>query len=152
MSFKIFEEEYFMDVSRKKEKEAIGYINSQKEDYLLNVNEQEFIKNVYAKYSFDLINIHFEEGIVTEPKDDYNGNFHVFVISGHNDEEKEKLWYVLPFEGSKELLKCKPNSCLLLFKECNIMGNQIRFEILNLGSNYINRELDEIKKIKENMK
>lgn len=150
MYFNVFQEEYFTNVTRKNDDDVLEYINNKTDDYILNVNESNFIENIYQRYSFEYLRIDFDNGYLSEIEEDYS-NQYVFIITGDEDKDEEYYWYNLPFEGSKKLLKCKPSSCLLLYKKCKILNNELKFKILKRDHAFVNKEIENINKIKKNL-
>jgi hypothetical protein len=60
--------------------------------------------------------------------------------------EKQVIQYYIPFSGNKDLLKYKPNPCVLRYETVLISDNAVRFEVINFFDDpeQIKREADSI--------
>ena len=77
----------FSDYARNKNKQLFDEIMEQSEEFILNVDEEEYFAQLLKKYECD-ITLHFDKGII--------------------DSTKNNTTYYLPFKGNKELLEFRP--------------------------------------------
>lgn len=107
------------------------------ENYILNVNEQEFIEHIIEKARIEPLSINFdsievsdhERSIPAENFPDYG--FHV-----RSGQRYTKTVYVfhLPFSGSDELLRMMPSARILWTADVDVINNEISFEIIDFSN------------------
>lgn len=129
--FNIFYGTHYFDYAIKKRYDEIyNEIRSKTDNYILQVDEKDFIDYLVDKYSFNLLTFHFDKESI--------------------EEKNNTITYYLPFEGDEELLKYRPNRHLLWIKQTFIQEGCVCFNI-----DYINdseRIIHEIDTIKNNIK
>ncbi|MBI3194774.1 MAG: hypothetical protein HYZ34_09970 [Ignavibacteriae bacterium] len=118
-------------------------VESQNDNYLLNVNETEFINYLVKEYTVNNVEIdpsgvyvsHLEKYISAEyfPRD-----FNVYAGRSY---KKNVVKYHIPFQGDTELLKCVPSSRILWTTDITIEEDCICFEIISFRD-----DAEEIKK------
>jgi hypoxanthine-guanine phosphoribosyltransferase len=86
-------------------------VYSQVDDYILNINENEFINYLVQKYSFERINIEFDKMTVSSYEKDIPSEYFptsFYVIEGKSY-KKDVIIYHIPFYGNSDLLRYKTN-------------------------------------------
>jgi len=113
-------------------------ISREKEDYILNVNETEYINYLVPQYNLEPIQIDFDQ-VVADSHEDVRVHERTYRF--------QVITFFLPFEGSEDLLHLAPNECrepehprLFIEDGC------ICFEIEDLHGNpeVVNRERKKI--------
>lgn len=112
-------------------------IESESDDYLLNVNEGIYLDHIVDRFSVDQLEIHnsdlyvstYEMDIPAErfPRD--------FYVRNGKSYKKDIIKYHIPFSGNTELLRCKPNPSVMWSMPVTIENNEITFEIINFRNN-----------------
>lgn len=104
--FRLFAEEHNLDFTNRKLKEIEKDIFSKPKDYVLNIDETEFIDSLIYKYQLDNIKFHFENKSFDKPKKVKK------TLEHRNGRQYQKDVYKfilkIPFDGSIETLKIRP--------------------------------------------
>ena len=117
-------------------------IEQQSEEYLLNVNEDEFIEYLVSKYIIDDLDIlwdkssYTEEEKVVEVRDVFDRRY-IKV-------KRPVITLEIPFVGNKELLRYVPSTWILWTREVRILNNSICLEVIVSDGNMekVNDEYD----------
>lgn len=126
-SFNIFYGTSFFEHERTKYEQIYNEIRNLTDEYIIGVDENEYIDYLVEKYKFNLLTFHFDQENIEENND---------IIT-----------YYLPFDGDRELLEFKPNPCKMWTIKVFLKSNFICFNI-----NYIDdsqRMFNEINQIKK---
>lgn len=136
-TFRMFREGKLADYFQQKRDEIQRTLQHKSEDYILNVNETEFVKYLVNKYTLDSININFEDQFIDEPyeKDIPAERFPQFRFNVRPGESypTPATIYHLPYTGNEDLLKYSPNSHLSSGTEIFLDNQCICFEVISLG-------------------
>ncbi len=126
--FKIFYGTYFFEHIKNKYEQIFNEIRSRTDEYILQVDENEYIDYLVEKYKFNLLTFYFNKESIEE-----NNNI---------------ITYYLPFDGDKELLEFKPNPHAMWTIRVFLKSNCICFNIdyTNDGQKILN-EINKIKKM-----
>jgi len=124
-------------------------IQKQDENYVLNVNETEYIKYLFEKYKISRFDIHFDQLYVSDytaeiPAESFPKSFHVTRGQRY---PRQIIRFHIPFSGPAELLKYKPYPQFLLWTHpVHVLNNEICFDLTNFYDNRdrILQEKDEI--------
>jgi hypothetical protein len=133
-SIKLFGETEFSGVTEGVLRAVAEQINSEKTDYLLNVNQTQYVQHVIDKYRFAPLLIHFDavEASPTErsvPAEHFpSGGFSVRRGGSYT---KPVFVYHVPFSGNVELLKCIPNPRILNTYDVRVEDVELSFEIID---------------------
>ena len=134
-TFKIFAEKELYKVIQDKTQSVEVEINSKSENYILNVNEIDFINYLVDKYSIKNINLKFNEKyITTHEKDIPLEQFPSLGFRGVGRSEaykKNVIRYHIPYEGSEELLHCIPSHHIHLTIDVLIEDNYLCFDVVD---------------------
>ena len=112
-------------------------IENKSENYILNVNETEYIKYLIDEYTVSPLNIDFENQSITDyekqiPAEDFLPYFN--VEEGHTY-KKLAVIYHLPYSGCQALLKCTPSKHLLWTTKVFLDNQCLCFEVVSLEEN-----------------
>ena len=112
-------------------------IKNKSEDYILNVNETEYVNSLVGEYSVSPINIDFGDVSVTDyekqiPAEDFPRNFYVRPGESY---PKLAVIYHLPYTGNVYLLECYPSTRILFTTEVFLDNQCLCFEVVSLTEN-----------------
>lgn len=115
--------------------EIENHIEAEDKDYLLNVNETEYVDYLTEQYRVDSLVLEYEEMTVETVEKNISSRelaeIHGVYSTGFSDRSKvEVLVFNIPFSGDRNLLKCRPNSYVIQTIDATIRNNEIEFEIL----------------------
>lgn len=148
-TFKVFKEQKLSDYLNGLKDHIQSEIERKSEDYILNVNETDYIKCLVDKYTVTPLNIDFEKMSISSyekliPAEDFPRNIHVQKGKSY---PKLAVIYHLPYTGNETLLECRPSKEYLLWETEVFLDDQcLCFEVLSLRKNTeeIERSADEI--------
>lgn len=110
---KIYAEDTLDNLLSSKRLEIKNRIESETEDYILNVGEEQYLEYLKSEFTLDVPEIHTDKVYVDTYERDIPGNrFPMeFIISNpHKTFKKDIVVYHIPYSGSIELLKFRPSS------------------------------------------
>lgn len=110
-----------------------NFVEQESENYILNVNEEEYIEHLYSKHLIEKLEIHFDEKYVTTseqmiPAEHFPRSFNVYSGKKFN---KTVIEYHIPFSGNAFLLRCMPNTRILWSANVTLNNSEICFDIVN---------------------
>jgi hypothetical protein len=152
MNFNIFAEEELRAYFEHKAHEVLSGIEQEKNDYLLNVNEDDYVRFKVAAMSIDKVIIHDDHIHASSsermiPASSFPSYFH--VCSG-NSYKKNVITFHIPVSGNLQLLRTIPSRRLLWTMPVNANQSEISFDIINFQDNaaaIVNEKDDNIKNI-----
>jgi hypothetical protein len=130
----LFHEGELRAVLEAQKQELKSEVESQSENYLLNVNEPQLIAHFVAKYRIEPVVLH-EDKIYADdteeliPAERFD-NFRFHVRAGHSY-KKQVVRYHVPYSGIKDLLRCAPSSRLMWTEDVRVEQGEILFEVIN---------------------
>ncbi|MCA9996747.1 MAG: hypothetical protein KDE56_13400 [Anaerolineales bacterium] len=137
-TLQIFAEQELDEFLQAKLQRLKAQIEGEKDDYILNVNEEEYIDHLVNQYETENLELNFEEvSVSTQEKSIPAERFPSFVsfnISPGRSYTKDIIKYHIPFDGDKTLLRCLPNPRSHWTIEVTIEGDCLCFEIINFYS------------------
>lgn len=135
--FSIFHERLLNEHLSEVQSYVIGEIAVEAEDYILNVNEDEYIDYKVNHHSIDLLSIVFEEMSVESIEKEIPANRHPhgFDVRRGGSFRRTVLRYYIPVEGNLSLLYQRPTSYLMWTIEISIIDSCITFEIVDFFNN-----------------
>jgi hypothetical protein len=130
---KIFSKGNIQEIFHTSFKNIVSAIEGEDENYLLNVNEQNYIEHLANKYNFDCPEIHYEKVYV----DSYEGDIPAewfppsyYVVSGEKY-KKQVIQFFVPCSGNISLLFYTPiNSFFLDSGNFEIRGETLVVEYI----------------------
>lgn len=136
-TFRMFYEGRLSEYLGQKCDEIQQTIQYKSEDYILNVNEVEYINYLVDKFTIDSINVDFERVFIDDPyeKDIPAEHFPPFRFSVRAGESypKPATIYHLPYTGNEDLLRYAPSSYLSQGTEVFLDNQCFCFEVVSLG-------------------
>jgi hypothetical protein len=135
---KIFSKGNIQEIFHTSFKNIISAVEAEDENYLLNVNEQNYIEHLANKYSFDCPEIHYEKVYA----DSYEGDIpaewfppYYYVVSGKKY-KKQVIQFFIPCSGNTSLLFYTPiNSFFMDSGSFEIRGETLIAEYINYNDN-----------------
>ncbi|MGG2953388.1 hypothetical protein [Geobacillus stearothermophilus] len=131
-TFKIFYEGDLYTYLSQRENKMKETIYNAKEDYILNVNEIEYIEYLYQEFSLEPITFYFDHAYAEAVEKNVQVNDRFFGIS---TQRKVVYIYHIPFTGTSDLLKLRPSTFTLWTEMVRMVNNEITFEIIDYNSN-----------------
>lgn len=108
-------------------------IESETENYILNVNETDYVEHLLMSNKIEPTKLEFEEVFVTDseqfiPAEQFPGDYYVFSGKSY---KKTVITYHIPFEGDYRLLGYKTNPSLFGWTlSLNVIDNCVCFDIV----------------------
>lgn len=117
-------------------------INSQNEDYLLNVNKEDYIQHLIAKHQINPIEIHREQFSVSSHEELIPAEMHPrsYTMSHGSFFPRDVLTFHLPFTGNSNFLNIRASTYSTFSPLITVENNCICFKIINF-----NKEPEKIK-------
>lgn len=149
-TFKIFAEQELRTFLAKELEKLNAQIVGESDNYILNVNEVEYIKHLFDKYFIDHVELDFDNVFVSTFEKEIlaehfpGREFHFNVQRGRRY-TKDVIRYHIPFVGNEKIFQYMPNSRLMWSTEVSIQDDCICFEVVKFYDN-----VDEIKRQAEN--
>lgn len=104
-----------------KKREIKNHIESEEENYILNIGQEQFIDYLIKKFKIDTIEI-LEGGI-------YGDEVEELVTSLYGNRtnliKKPVIYYNIPFNGDKNLLHCVPSTYYSIFPKAHVEEGKI---------------------------
>lgn len=136
-TFRLFREGKLADYFQQKRDEIQRTLQHKPEDYILNVNETEFVKYLVNKYTLDSININFEDQFIDEPyeKDIPAERFPTPLYSVDEGEifQCPAAIYNLPFTGNEDLFRLNSGNFLSPGFDVFLSKGCLCFEVVSLS-------------------
>lgn len=132
-----------------KQKSAVTEeINQQNDDYILNVNKEEYIQHLNSKFRIEPLEIHKDQLSVSTHEELIPAEMHSidYFMEPGTSYARDVIQFHLPFTGDEQLLKVRASSNSMSAPLITIEGNCICFKIINfnLTPERIKQESDNI--------
>lgn len=133
--FRAFAERELQDYLEETNQKIQSRIEQESENYILNINETEYINYLSSEFTIDTLRIDFESASVTSyekqiPAKQFPSRFSVQQRESY---PKQVVVYHLPYDGNSDLLRYTPNPHLLWTTEVFIDDQCICFEVINFS-------------------
>ena len=114
--------------------QVISAINSQPDNYILNVNKTEYVEHLVSEFTIPPIEIHRDQLSASTHEAQILGKIHPnsYLVDSGKSYKRNVIKYHLPFTGDPQLLKVKP----IPFSSgprITVEGDSICFEIINFN-------------------
>ncbi len=147
---KIFAERELRDYLEQKKASIVHSIESESDDYLLNVNEEDYIQHKSSEAYVEPLEIHQDLIYASSseqmiPAEYFPSSFHVHSGKSY---KKDVIKFHVPFSGNTELLECAPSSRLVWTMDVELSNKEFCLESINFSDDAesITREKDSIMK------
>ncbi len=132
---RIFAEQDLREYLEAFRQRTIDSIESEKDDYLLNVNEDDYVAFKVSQAEIDPLEIHDDQIYASSseqmiPAEYFPSSF--WVTSGKSY-KKDVIKFHVPFSGNPELLRCMPGSRIVWSMNIEIDNDEFCFEIINFS-------------------
>lgn len=136
-TFKVFYEYELSDYLGGITNHIQSLIKNKSEDYILNVNETEYINSLVGEYTVTPINIDFEKVFISDyekqiPAEDFPRNFYVRAGESY---PKTAVIYHLPYTGNAYLFECCPSTRTTFTTKVFLDNYCLCFEVISLEEN-----------------
>ena len=149
--FQAFSEYDLSKIFKKRRSEIEQSIESQNDDYILNVNREEYIQHLISTFSIKPLEIH-KDDISMSCQDEMipaemHPPYHYYLKSGDSYKRDVYVFYI-PFTGDSKLLRVRASSFSLHQNFITIEQGCICFRVINfnLDAEKIKQESDQIVK------
>ncbi len=118
------------------QKSAIAQeINHQNDDYILNVNKEEYIQHLISKFTIEPLEIHQDQLSVSSSEEMIPAEMHPndYFMDRGAAYARDVLTFHLPFSGDQQLLKVRASTYSHLAPLITVEGNCICFKIINFN-------------------
>jgi len=113
-------------------------VHGETAQYLANVNEDEYAKHLLSRFCVEPLIIHFDQMTVSAREEQIPAD--QFPSFGFDREDmqgtypKQVIRYHIPYEGTEELLRCRPSPWLVHTHSVLVEGGYICFDIIDFYS------------------
>lgn len=139
-SLKIFNEKLLSNVLEAHLKKLEGQVQAETDDYILNVNETEYIDHLTAEFLVDNVELDFEGVSVSTtrkeiPAENFPGGGFTWNVERGQRYLRDVVRYHIPYSGDQGLLACKPSTSFLSHVEVSIDRQEVCFDIVDFDGN-----------------
>ncbi|WP_342257655.1 hypothetical protein [Spiroplasma endosymbiont of Nomada ruficornis] len=140
------------NVFESKKQQIKNEVEQCEDNYILNVNEEEYTNYLYDKFSLDEITLSFDTAESDVEEAIVNGQD---FFGHHCQTKKPRIKFKIPVFGSYELLSYSPSSFIMVWglfsnKNINLSSNCLSFEIISYQDDNIesvNHEYNQMEKV-----
>ena len=103
-------------------------------EYLLNVDEEEYAQHLVSRYQIEPLRIHFDDKYVTTQEEQIPAERHPrtsFIIRRGESYPRQVIRYHIPYEGTEDLIYCKPNPSILNTHQVELEEGCICFDVID---------------------
>ena len=145
--FSAFSEDDGSSLINQRRKSISAEINSQNDDYILNVNKEEYIQHLISNFHIDPVEIHRDQLTVSTHEEQIPAEMHPssYFVDRGGSYTRDVIKFHIPFTGDEELLKVRASTYSMSAPLITIEDNCICFKIINFNS-----EPERIKRESEN--
>lgn len=139
-SIKIFAEKPLSNFLEARLKKLEEEVQAEDDNYILNVNEAEYIEHLTAKYLIANLELDFESIYASPdrkeiPAAHFPGGGFTWNVENGKKYLKNIVRYHIPYSGDQELLTCRPSTYFLSEVSVSVNGQEIYFDIVDFDGN-----------------
>lgn len=136
-TLRIFADQSLREYLEGQKNNIISSIESEKDDYLLNVNENDYIDHKVSEAIEDKLEIHIDQIYASSEEKLIPAEYFPssFWVERGNSYKKDVIKFHVPFSGNQYLLKCTPSHRLVWSMDIEMGVNEFCFEIINFSDN-----------------
>jgi hypothetical protein len=145
----LFAETSFGEISRRLLHQGISQIHAENTEYLLNVNETEYLAHLETQLTLEPILFHVDKMSMDAEEQMISADrFPVYQFGGVRGVsiKRQIFTFHIPFSGTADLLKCQPSQSAVLPYTVQIGRDEIIFQITDIDEN-----AERVKTAKEQM-
>jgi hypothetical protein len=114
-------------------------VTSEEPTRFLNMNQTQYMGYLVAKYQIEPLQLHWDQLSVTDreemiPAEYFPGGGFAFNVERGRRYEKQVITYHIPFEGTADLLRCRPSTRILWTTEVQMNRSSISFDVVNFSN------------------
>ena len=134
---RIFSERELRDFLEASKSNAAHSIESEKDDYILNVNEDDYIAHRTSEAIVENLEIHVDDIYASSseqmiPAEHFPSSFHVYSGKSY---KKDVIKFHVPISGNIQLIHCMPSSRIMWTMDVEVNRDEFCFEIINFSDN-----------------
>lgn len=134
---RVFGERELRDFLEASKMNVAQSIESEKDDYILNVNEDDYVAHRVSEATVENLEIHVDDIYASSseqmiPAEYFPRDFHVYSGKSY---KKDVIKFHVPISGNIQLLHCIPSSRILWTMEIEVDRDEFCFEIVNFKDN-----------------
>jgi hypothetical protein len=133
MNFEIFAEEELRAYLEHKAHAILSKLEQENGDYLLNINEDDYVQHMVAGMSVDPLVIHADQIYVSSSERMISATH--FPRSFHDRAggiyKRNVVTFHIPVSGTLQLLRTAPSSRIMWATQVNLNQNEISFDVIN---------------------
>lgn len=134
---RVFGERELRDFLEASKANVAHSIESEKDDYILNVNEDDYVAHKVSEATVENLEIHVDDIYASSsekmiPAERFSRDFHVYSGKSY---KKDVIKFHVPISGNIQLLHCIPSSRILWTMEIEVSRDEFCFEIINFRDN-----------------
>lgn len=134
----IFAEADLRNYLEQKKSLIIQSIGNESDDYLLNVNESDYVKHKVDEAQVVPLDIHEDQIYVSSSEQMISAEYlpsSFYDVQRGRSYKKDVIKFHIPFSGNRDLLRYMPSMRLMWSMDVEISGNEFTFEIINFNDN-----------------
>lgn len=134
---RIFAERELRDFLEAAKSNAASAIESEKDDYILNVNEDDYVTHRVSEAAVDNIEIHVDDIYASSSEQMIPAEYfpNSFYVRQGKSYKKDVIKFHVPISGNIQLIHCMPSSRIMWTMEVEINSDEFCFEIINFSDN-----------------
>lgn len=134
---RVFGERELRDFLEASKSDVVHSIESERDDYILNVNEDDYVAHKLSEATVENLEIHVDDIYASSseqmiPAERFPREFHVYSGKSY---KKDVIKFHVPISGNIQLLHCIPSSRMMWSMEIEVNRNEFCFEIINFRDN-----------------
>ena len=132
---RIFAEQELRNYLEVKIDRVLSSIGSEKDDYILNVNESDYISFKVSEAEVEEIVIYDDKLYASSSERMIPAEYfsRLFNVSPGNSYKKDVIKFHIPFSGNKDLLSCIPSSRIMWSMDIEVNEDEFCFEVINFS-------------------
>lgn len=130
---RVFGERALRDFLEASKSNAAHSIESERDDYILNINEDDYVAHKVSEATVEYLEIHVEDIYASSsehmiPAESFPSDFHVYSGKSY---KKDVIKFHVPIRGNIQLLHCMPSTRIMWTMEIEVSRDEFCFEIVN---------------------
>lgn len=147
-TFRIFAEREFGELCAALRAKMKEKIYSEEPNYILNVNQTEYVSHLALEFVLDPLELHFEDMNVSSyerniPAERFPPTFSVYPGESY---PRQVICYHIPFSGDQSLLRCAPSPRILHSQTVALQNGDVSFDVVDFSGdpNRIKAQADSV--------
>ncbi len=134
---KIFAERELRDFLEAVKSNVVSSIESESDDYILNVNEDDYIAHKVSEAMVESIEIHVDDIYASSSEQMIPAEYfpNTFYVHSGSSYKKDVIKFHVPISGNIQLIHCMPSSRIMWSMEVEVNKDEFCFEIINFRDN-----------------